>query len=203
MTSALRACVTRGSHFTIFIRACWRHRIVCDGPSLVPFAACSISSCLNCKSACGMPMRTTFFSTGMGTGTSRTLATVFRRCTSLNALVRGTGAMRLPCCCYHSMVQTSNTSSRLRLAISMIGLAKFWMVEELDDLARTRSWIRNLVSEVRCQPASTFLEPDFYKRLAKDLPNQVLMPAVAISASCLIRWMGSLRKSVHRASRPC
>jgi hypothetical protein len=80
---------------------------------------------------------------------------------------------------------------------------KFWMVEELDDLARTRSWIRNLVSEVRCQPASTFLEPDFYKRLAKDLPNQVLMPAVAISASCLIRWMGSLRKSVHRASRPC
>jgi hypothetical protein len=75
----------------------------------------------------------------------------------------------------------------------------YWMLKELSILGNDHVWIQDLVSEVRHHPASIFLAPEFYQQLGRDLPDYVVLPSAAISASLLLHRVGLLRKIIKRA----
>ncbi len=67
------------------------------------------------------------------------------------------------------------------------------MCPALDDVAARNLWIKNIVSEVRSQNASVFLDPRFYWRLGMSLPRRVRFPQLLIRASQSIRFLKNVR----------
>lgn len=70
------------------------------------------------------------------------------------------------------------------------------MCEALDVVAAKHRWVRDILSEVRSQNASIFLDPEFYRRLGMSLPRRVCLPRLIILTSTLIRNLGRVRRLV-------
>jgi hypothetical protein len=80
---------------------------------------------------------------------------------------------------------------------------RYCMDSRLDTLAAKHRWLRQVLDEVRRQPAMALLEPEFYDRLGARLPDRVAAPRGVIFASDLLRIGGCpwsfLRRSIWGA----
>ena len=77
----------------------------------------------------------------------------------------------------------------------------YCMDSRLDTLAVKHRWLRQVLDEVRQQPATALLEPEFYHRLGARLPNRVAAPRGVIFASGMLRTGGSLWAFLRRSVR--
>jgi hypothetical protein len=58
--------------------------------------------------------------------------------------------------------------------------------QQLDELIVERAWVREIVTEVRSQPASIFLNADFYQYWASRLPQRAPLPRLLTATSKLL-----------------
>jgi hypothetical protein len=71
------------------------------------------------------------------------------------------------------------------------------MCEALDTVAAKHNWVREILSQVRSQDASNFLDPEFYRRLGMSLPRRVRSPQIIILASEFLGALSSVRDLVR------
>jgi len=74
------------------------------------------------------------------------------------------------------------------------------MCEALDVIAARKPWVREILSEVRSQNGSIFLDPDFYWRLGMSLPQRIYFPQVIVSTSKLLRTVRGWVTGRHEAN---
>ena len=60
---------------------------------------------------------------------------------------------------------------------------RYCSYDGLDEIGERHAWVKDIISEVRCQKASIFQSAAFYKSLAKRFPSQVPFPLGVIWAS--------------------
>jgi len=78
---------------------------------------------------------------------------------------------------------------------------RYCLDSRLDALAVKHRWLRQVLDEVRHQPATALLEPEFYRQLGARLPDRVVAPRAIILASTALRTGGGLRALLRGAVR--
>ena len=69
----------------------------------------------------------------------------------------------------------------------------------MDIVATGHAWVRRILSEVRSQDASIFLDPEFYWRLGVSLPRRVPLPQIIILASVFPSALKNVRELARTA----
>jgi hypothetical protein len=71
----------------------------------------------------------------------------------------------------------------------------------LDVVALKHPWLRDILVEVRNQPSTVFLQPEFWRRLGERLPHQVTSPRAVILASDALNKVFQVKERLRRLVR--
>jgi hypothetical protein len=77
---------------------------------------------------------------------------------------------------------------------------RYCFSKQLDTVAEEYPWVKEIVSQVRGQNSSIFLDPDFYQRLGSQFPYRVLFPQLVIRTSSVLLYLGelNLKKTIQK-----
>lgn len=78
---------------------------------------------------------------------------------------------------------------------------RYCMDPRLDVVALKHAWLRDILSEVRSQPSTVFLQPEFWRRLGERLPHKVTAPWAAILASDVFNGASRVKKQLWQLVR--
>jgi hypothetical protein len=78
---------------------------------------------------------------------------------------------------------------------------RYCMDSRLDVLAHEHTWLRDILAEVRSQPSTVFLQPEFWRRLGTRLPHRVTSAWTVILASGFLNKASRVKQQLRRLVR--